>query len=737
MRRRGLRVFALIFVIVTLSILSLSFREIHISFLGANLDAAGSGPLGLTLGLDLQGGAHLKYQADLPDRVRVTFQDAVEESQLLELLDELGQTRVVLAKKRFTIDGLSTGDAALQELTEALEELSSVDASELSEGVLEVSFQNTVDETDLRLILNSAGYFEATIQSPAQEQYTIRELLLNKGAEDGLRDALGRKLSPIVVFIPRIEEPTKDQMKGVIDTIQRRVNALGTSEPIIQTLGDDRVIVQLPGAGGTSMDVAFLDISLMLAEIGATLQGLGHTGATAVSSSLGSAVIRTEEALTQEDRRVLEGLAQTLAPGLEIEAGDDENEIAVSFPPPPTELTISGLLSGLGLTDYSVNQRPDTGNFIIRTEDVLATEDQEQIREELEAKVALIVAFEATGGIEEAKRLIGQTAQLVFKERACEDAVCIDYTENIIEGLTGENLISAFPDRDPVGQAIVSLQFNSRGTDILRQLIPRLFDMGQLGRLAIFLDQEEVSAAVVRDPTVFFDGSGVITGGFTNESALRLAIQLESGRLPVPLVLISESTVDALLGADSLRKSLIAGFVGLCLVLVFMLAYYRMAGLVAGTALLIYGTIALAIFKLVPVTLTLSAMAGLVLSVGMAVDANILIFERMKEELRTGRTLASSMEVGFRRAWPAIRDGNVSTIITCVILWWFGARMGAPQVIGFGVTLLIGVLVSMFTAIMVSRNMLQLLALTPVGKRMDLFTPEPRRQPVGVVGGGR
>ena len=154
--------------------------------------------------------------------------------------------------------------------------------------------------------------------------------------------------------------------------------------------------------------------------------------------------------------------------------------------------------------------------------------------------------------------------------------------------------------------------------------------------------------------------------------------------------------------------------------------------------MLIYAVIVLAIFKLVPVTLTLSGIAGIILSIGMAVDANILIFERLKEELRTGRTLASSMEVGFRRAWVAIRDGNVSTIITCAILFLFGSRLGGgtPVVTGFAVTLLIGVSVSMFTAITVSRNLLQILALTPIGRRRALFSPEPQRQPVGVVGGG-
>ena len=191
------------------------------------------------------------------------------------------------------------------------------------------------------------------------------------------------------------------------------------------------------------------------------------------------------------------------------------------------------------------------------------------------------------------------------------------------------------------------------------------------------------------------------------------------------------------MGQDSLDKSLKAGLVGLALVLAFMVVYYRAPGLVAAIALLIYAAILLAVFKLLPVTLTLSGMAGVILSIGMAVDANVLIFERVKEELRTGRTLASSMDVGFRRAWTAIFDGNVSTLITCAILWWLGSRLGAPQVTGFAITLSIGVAVSMFTAVTVSRNLLQLLALTRMGRSTSLFTPEGKMRPASSAGGGK
>jgi preprotein translocase subunit SecD len=198
---------------------------------------------------------------------------------------------------------------------------------------------------------------------------------------------------------------------------------------------------------------------------------------------------------------------------------------------------------------------------------------------------------------------------------------------------------------------------------------------------------------------------------------------LESGRLPIPIELIQERDVDAILGADSLRKSVIAGMIGLMLVLLFMTLYYRIPGLVASIALIIYAVIVLAVFKILPVTLTLSGVAAAILSIGMAVDANILIFERMKDELRAGRTMLSAINIGFNRAWPAIRDGNVSTLITCAILYWFSDQLGATIVQGFAVTLAIGVLISMFSAIVVSRSLMRVLALTPISRKISLFIP--------------
>ena len=317
--------------------------------------------------------------------------------------------------------------------------------------------------------------------------------------------------------------------------------------------------------------------------------------------------------------------------------------------------------------------------------------------------------------------MIGNTASLTFKLRDCTDPICETYRDSDL-GLTGDDLQEAYASSNTTtGEWAVNIQFNSRGADIFSDLTKDIVN-DTSKRIAVFLDNDLLTDPVSR--AWIRDGRSQITGNFSRQSAQTLAIQLQSGRLPVPLTLIQESEVDALLGSQSLRKSLYAGLIGLGLVVIFMLVYYRMSGLVASLALIFYGVVVLAIFKLIPVTLTLPHLGGFILSIGLAVDANILIFERMKEEIRVGRTLASSVEVGFARAWPAIRDGNVSTIITCAVLLWFGSRLGGGLINGFALSLLIGVLVSMFTAVVVSRNLLQLLAWFGLTRHTNLFSPE-------------
>lgn len=247
-------------------------------------------------------------------------------------------------------------------------------------------------------------------------------------------------------------------------------------------------------------------------------------------------------------------------------------------------------------------------------------------------------------------------------------------------------------------QPQISLEFNSEGSEMFAELTRK--NIGK--RMAIYLDNELISAPMVQEAIT--GGKAQITGDFSLDEAKTLVQRLNAGALPVPINLISQQTVGASLGQISLDKSLKAAIFGFLIVLLFMIFYYRLPGLLASFALIIYVILVLAIFKLIPVTLTLAGIAGFILSIGMAVDANILIFERFKEEFKKGKSLGGSIDEGFRRAWSAIRDGNISTIITCLILYIFATGL----VKGFALTLGIGVLISMFSAIIVTKNLLKI-----------------------------
>ncbi|HEY5157721.1 MAG TPA: protein translocase subunit SecD, partial [Anaerolineales bacterium] len=223
--------------------------------------------------------------------------------------------------------------------------------------------------------------------------------------------------------------------------------------------------------------------------------------------------------------------------------------------------------------------------------------------------------------------------------------------------------------------------------------------------LAIVLDKRVISVPSINAKIT---GGGIIQGKFTQDSANTLAIQLRYGSLPVPIKVVESRSVGATLGAESVSRSEVAGIIGLLIVILFMVIYYRLPGFIADLALMVYALVSLMLFKLIPVVLTLSGIAGFILSIGMAVDANILIFERLKEELRAGRTLRQAIDLGWKRAWPSIRDSNSSTLITCIILFWFGSAFGASVVKGFALTLALGVGVSLFTAIIVTRTFLHL-----------------------------
>ncbi len=331
----------------------------------------------------------------------------------------------------------------------------------------------------------------------------------------------------------------------------------------------------------------------------------------------------------------------------------------------------------------------------------------------------LLVEIPNVTDLKEAEAFLGKTAQLEFKQPVFDENKQPKRDENGLmmwepTGLTGEDLKSASIGSDQSGQWTVSLEFNGKGANKFAELTQKL--VGQ--QMAIFFDNEEISAPVIRE--AIFGGRAEISGGssgFKYEEAEKMVNLLNAGALPVPSDIIQENTVGPTLGSDSIEKSKFAALIGIGFVMLFMIFAYRLPGLIADIALIVYGLILFALFKAIPVTLTLAGIAGFVLSVGMAVDANILIFERTKEELKAGRNLFTAINSGFDRAFTSIFDSNMTTILTCVILYFLGTSV----VKGFALTLAIGVVVSMFTAITVTKNFMHLIFGTGELKYPALF----------------
>ena len=511
MRRRSVQLSILIVIIVAISVAALGFRDININVPGfPALVRGGDGPLGLKLGLDLSGGGHLVYQADTGTRIEVGFVDPARGVVIDRALEGLGVTDYEMRQ---------LDDRTYIVTTDLLEDTVKADLEEsIVFSQLEFSFDPELELPESPTVSDVVKEQELADhqveETGVDNFFRIRTTsILDEGQQGELQDALEEEIGDLADFstetvgtvsfaLSEIQPPTPDQMEGVLDRINRRVNLFGTEEPIIQLFGEDRVIVQLPGASGSISEVVFAE----------------STDAAAVE----------------------------------------------------------GVVVGQGYEDFTVNAQSDT-EYEIRTIS-LNVNQQSALRGALSSSVGEVSSFTTTGGIETAKALIGQTAQLVFKERTCSDLTCFEFTDDEI-GLTGDDLESAFASTDPnTGEWEVNIAFGDRGTGLFSDLTQRIVGI-DTKRIAVFLDDElliaPVSLAWIRD------GRSSITGNFSREEARTLAIQLEAGSLPVPLELIQESDVDALLGSESLKKSLQAGLIGLGLVLIFMIIYYRMAGVVA------------------------------------------------------------------------------------------------------------------------------------------------------------
>ncbi|MEG4581236.1 protein translocase subunit SecD [Microcoleus sp. MON1_C5] len=422
----------------------------------------------------------------------------------------------------------------------------------------------------------------------------------------------GSQLTIQVKTTPTIPKIDQGMLEAVRRIVENRVNGLGVSEALVQTVGEDQILVQLPGVNDP-----------------------------------------------QQAERVLGGTAKL--------------EFLEQLPGTETQLAI---------------ERQLQQELLVKQEELKTSPNEAAIKEN---QAAL-------------KRSNDAIAKL-FKS----------------SGLGGENLKDAQPQPLASGNNWnVALVFDTPGGELFAQLTKNLAGTGR--SIGIFLDERMISSPVVGvefAQTGITGGSAVIQGNFTTQEANDLAVQLRGGALPVPVEIVENRTIGASLGKDSIQSSINAGIGGLVLVLIFMVAYYRLPGVIANIALLIYALLTWAAFVLLGVTLTLPGIAGFVLSIGMAVDANVLIFERTREELRAGKSLYRSVESGFYRAFSSILDGNVTTVIACVALFWLGAGL----VKGFAVTLGLGVVVSMFSAITCSRTLLLVVLSFPALRKPQWFCP--------------
>jgi len=540
--------------------------------------------------------------------------------------------------------------------------------------------------------------------------------------------------------------PTADQMDSLRRIIERRVNETGLGEPIIQTLGDDRLLVQMPGVGdpqrakaiiGETAQLEFkhrqlnvpVEVDLDASQIvSVTIGEFPEPASTSTDelidgSETSTASLPQTTVTTSAETSTDAGAVSSTGSGTDGDAPEVElSFLLVEFTDEGAEImdaVILRMLESALAAAVGGSSPPNQLQVDINGDEFRTMTLPSQFVARVQGTNIFGMALLSTSGrpladnIEGTRALFGDDPEVDFVE------IYGAFDEDV--GLTGDDLARAYAGTHSAsGLPIVNIEFNGEGARRFGELTQEI--AGTTDLLAIFLDDEELIAPGVTQAIT--GGAAFIQGrDFTPDRARDISQLLEAGRLPIPIELVQERDVDAILGADSLRKSVIAGLIGLALVLVFMVAYYRVPGLVAAVALIIYGVLMLAIFKILPVTLTLSGLAAAILSVGMAVDANILIFERMKDELRAGRTLLTSINIGFNRAWPAIRDGNFSTLITCAILFWFADTLGATVVQGFAATLAIGVMVSMFSAIVVSRTLLRLVATTALASRVSWFAP--------------
>ncbi|MFO7807385.1 MAG: protein translocase subunit SecD [Candidatus Moraniibacteriota bacterium] len=492
-----------------------------------------------------------------------------------------------------------------------------------------------------------------------------------------------------------------EALDGIQDVIKRRVDAYGVAEPTVQTskIGQNyRLIVELPG-------VDDIDDAKNMIDKTPILEFKERKGGVQLTEEEKKQIQQQNE----EARKKAEDILK------KAKEGEDFAKLARENSQDPGSAEKDGDLGFM-----------KKGEMVKPFEEAVFSEDLEEgeIYPELVKSSFGFHVIKKTGEKEEEGKRMIKASHVLVQAPSEEQILNQKKSQFVRTGLTGQHLEeSNVRFNQQSGMPEVSLKFNKEGRDLFKEITER----NQGEQVAIFLDEEMISAPTVQ--AVIRNGEAVINGDFSLDEAKELAQRLNAGALPVPIELVSQQSVGPTLGKISLEKSLKAGLYGLIAVGVFMILYYRALGLISVLSLAIYTAIMVSIFKLssltpMSITLTLSGIAGFILSVGMAVDANILIFERIKEEIKKGKSLRVSSEEGFKRAWTSIRDGNTSTILTALILM----IMGTGFIKGFALTLMIGILMSMFTAIVITRLILNFILRERFEKHQWLFVSSGSRK---------
>lgn len=549
------------------------------------------------------------------------------------------------------------------------------------------------------------------------------------------------------------EEPTLEDAQGVRKIIDKRVNEFGVSEANVQLLGTppNKILVQIPSQKGDKIVFSLSENEENITVIKNKLEELIDTSFE-LNAIDGELELNSDESLSQF---TIDNLKSFLSNEIEVlikinfspnrienkEEGED-----LEF---PSSEDLESVLKKSDIT-YSSLENKEFGEFHLKLNNYGYGDESQREKimlslSELDYNLVNfqtegnLETFVVSGGIQSAKRLIGSTAQLEFRVRECgknkpeeldsqiwEMVKCYDpqYYNEVATGIESKNLTDASPGTvAELSQPVVNIVFDDDGSDNFYEITDRISRTGDL--LAIYLDNEELVTPGA-DKAISGGRAYIYGKDIDGERAREIAVQLRSGALPAKLDLIQERNVDAVLGSESLTKSLTAGIVGFILVLFFMISYYKIPGIIASVTLIIYLLFLVAIFKILPVTLTLSGAAALILSIGFAVDANILISERIKEELKSGRNLLNSITIGFDRAWSSIRDGNFSTLIIAIVLYWFGSNFSTSVMQGFALTLGVGVLLSMITSFQVNRILTRIITRNQSISKVGLFMPIAR-----------